>query len=562
MNVTARDAVGRPRAGVRIVSRVWICALLLGVLPVGIDAKPLPATTSLFPPGVTAGAEAEVHASGEFPSWPVKIEVERFGRAVDNLRVVCAEAAGELHVDAQRAVPGAYTIRLHDASGAVSPCPFVVGTLPEAVEVEPNATVREVQRLPSADIVVNGRLEKNGDVDAFAFELEKGETLVASMDAYAALGSPMDATLQLLSTDGFVLAENDDDSGLDPRLVFRAPESGLYVIRTLAFPATPNQRIFLHGSTSYVYRLTLTTGPFAAQALPMTISEAGSRRVSVVGWNRRFLPGELEVAVEPLGGYATVTHSRLANTLALPVVSHPTLLESSPGESGLQRLELPSSLTGCIERAAEEDRYTFAGAKGKSLRFEAFARRWGSPLDAVLRVRDAAGKELASNDDGARRDAKLDFNPGADGDYVLEITDLYGHGGERFLYCVRAVVIAPDFALQVASDRFVLLVGEPLEIPVTAVRLDGFDAKAEIPLVAKGLPEFVKVEMKAVEEKDGPPKLSLVLTADSATVFSGAFSIHGRANDVERRATATLRGFPPRTASLWLTVREPERKRL
>jgi hypothetical protein len=561
VNATACDAVRRPRAGVR-AGRVCICALLLGVLPVWLDAKPLPGRTSLFPPGVTAGTEVEVRAGGEFPSWPVQINVERFGRAVDTLRVKCAETSGELHIDARQAAPGAYTIRLYDPSGAVSPCPFYVGTLPEVVEVEPNATVQEVQRLPSADIVVNGRLEKNGDVDSFAFELEKGETLVASMDAHAALGSPMDATLQILSTDSFVLAENDDDAGLDPRLVFRAPESGLYVIRTLAFPATPNQRIHLHGSSSYVYRLTLTTGPFAAQALPMTISEVGSRRVSVVGWNRKFLPGELEVAVEPLGGYATLAHDRLANTLALPVVSHASLLESPPGASGLQRLEFPSSLTGCVERAAEEDRYAFAGAQGKSLRFEVFARRWGSPLDAVLRVRDAAGKELASNDDGAGRDAKLDFNPGADGDYSLEITDLHGRGGERFLYCVRATVVGPDFTLQVGSDRLVLLVGEPLEIPVTVARLDGFDAKAEIALVVEGLPDHVAVEVKTTEQKDGPPNLSLVLTANSATPFSGPFSIHGRANDQERRATATLQGFPPRTASLWLTVREPERKRL
>ena len=113
-----------------------------------------------------------------------------------------------------------------------------------------------------------------------------------------------------------------------------------------------------------------------------------------------------------------------------------------------------------------------------------------------------------------------------------------------------------------ATSGFLLLVDEPLEIPVTVARRDGFDAKTEVALVAEGLPDHVAVELKTTEKKDGPPQLSLVLTTKAPTPFQGPFTIYGRGGDLERRATAGLVGFPSRTTSFWLTVREPERKRL
>ena len=78
----------------------------------------------------------------------------------------------------------------------------------------------------------------------------------------------------------------------------------------------------------------------------------------------------------------------------------------------------------------------------------------------------------------------------------------------------------PDFDLSVASDRFVLLLGEPLEIPITVARRDGFDSEAEIQLLADGLPPDVVAEAKITEQEKGPPQLSLVLTAQRT--FPGA----------------------------------------
>lgn len=50
----------------------------------------------------------------------------------------------------------------------------------------------------------------------------------------------MDGILQLLSAEGFLLEENNDDHGLDRQLVFTAPKDGAYLLRVFAFPSGPD----------------------------------------------------------------------------------------------------------------------------------------------------------------------------------------------------------------------------------------------------------------------------------------------------------------------------------
>ena len=116
-------------------------------------------------------------------------------------------------------------------------------------------------------------------MDGFAVNLSRGQTLVASVEAARHLGSPMDAVLQVVSTDGFVLAQNDDDVGRDPRIVFEAPAAGTYIVRLFAFPATPDSSIRFAGGSAFVYRLTLTTGGFLDYAFPLAVGRDGPRIV-------------------------------------------------------------------------------------------------------------------------------------------------------------------------------------------------------------------------------------------------------------------------------------------
>jgi hypothetical protein len=431
--------------------------------------------------------------------------------------------------------------------GASALRPFFIGTLPEVMEQEPNDDAKKPQQLPSSSVVVNGRLAKAGDVDCFAVSLHKGETLVASLEANRVLGSPMDGVLQLLSADGFVLEENNDDHGLDPQLTFTVPKDGSHVVRVFAFPAEPDASIRFAGGENYVYRLTLTTGGFADHAFPLAVPRTDPGSVAIVGWN---VPDAAKkLAVKPDGDLVTLWHPQLANTAFVLIEPHPCVVKSRPNSrTSPQRVTLPVTISGQIDAAGDIDTYEFAAKKGQSLRFHIDARSVGSQLDPLLRLTDAAGKRLAQADDAAggkagARDAELAFMVPQDGNYRLEVRDLGGLGSFRHFYRLRALVPEPDYALTVAADRFTLAAGKSLDIPVTIEQRNGFNR--EVVVGIEGLPPTVTATVKSSGK-------SATLHLEAKGQVSSAFHIVGRIagrTDLTRTATTTT-GTP----YLWLTV--------
>ena len=177
----------------------------------------------LFPAGASRGGTVEVTAGGKFDQWPAKFVCNHPGVKVSPLK-----DKGKLSIQvAANATPGPCLIRALDDSGPGNSRPFVVGHLP-------GVTAREPDNEPSSALpvtipaVVEGKLEKSGDVDCFTVELKAGQTLVASLMANHLLGSPMDAVMQVVSPTGIVLAQNNDAGSLDPEIVFRAGTAGVY----------------------------------------------------------------------------------------------------------------------------------------------------------------------------------------------------------------------------------------------------------------------------------------------------------------------------------------------
>src|SRR4030095_4427626 len=123
---------------------------------------------------------------------------------------------------ADDAILGPRLVRLFNDAGASAPRIFVVGQGPESAEVEPNNHFKSAQAVSNMPVTINGRLDKNGDVDAFGLKLREGEWLDARVDAYT-LMSEVDAVLRLVTSTGEPLAWNHDFITLDPRLVWRSP---------------------------------------------------------------------------------------------------------------------------------------------------------------------------------------------------------------------------------------------------------------------------------------------------------------------------------------------------
>jgi hypothetical protein len=528
---------------------------LLCVLGASVARSAPPSATYLFPAGAQRGTTVEVTAGGVFERWPVHVRASSTG-----ITAKPGKEKGKLTVTVAADVePGTHWVWLYDEQGASVPQPFQVGTLPEVREHEPNDDARAAQKLPFAAVTVNGRLEKPGDVDCYALSLQKGQTLVAAFDGWATLRSPMDAILQVLSADGFVLAENNDFHGLDPFIAFPVPKDGTYVVRTFAFPAVPDSSIRFAGGESYVYRLTLTTGGYADHPWPLSVARIQPAPVEMVGWNIPPAARQLFMSADNSARHAVIGHPSIANLLRIGVESHTCVVR--PDDAALFRLESPITVSGRLSRPHAVDRFILNCKKGQPLALRVESQEWSLPTAAVIRVADQAGKELAKAEPGGLHgDTDLSFTPPADADYLLTVRDIYAGGGPRHVYRLRVAPLEPDFVLAVAADRFAVAAGQALDLPVAVQRLNGF--AGEVGLTIEDLPPGIEA---TVDVGKDPAKMVVKLRAKPEAIEAGPFHIVGRAKagaSFAHAATAALPapfdGAPAvRTEYLWLTVTRP-----
>lgn len=542
----------------RVRSRVgmaWGIALSF-VCAGGADAA-APNVTSLFPAGAKRGTSVSVTIQGAIGDGTVRVWSSQPG-----VKVTLPEKPGPITIDvAADAEPGVCWLRFFNDEGSSGLRPFVIGTLPEINEVEPNDDWAKAQSLSESSLVVNGQHVKGGDSDSFAIPLKQGQTVVASLMASRVIGSTQDATLQILSPTGFVLEQNEDDQGFDPQLAFTAPADGTYYLRTWSLPMTPDSSIRLYGSPTAVYRLTVTTGPFMDRIVPAAVQAGSASRLEIRGWNVVNGTLDIEPPLSASGSRFMLPLSGWTNRLPsqVIVVPHPSHIEQEPNDlSQSQAVEIPFSMTGAVASPRDVDAFRFAGKKGQRLRLEVLARELGSLLDPVLRVYDSKGTVLKEADDDGREsaDPDIEFVLPADGEYRVTMTDRFLHHGDRFSYLLNVTETSPDFSLAVASDSLVLKADKELEVPVTVTRSAGF--AGEINLNVIGLPEGVTVQLAKSEAKgDSAKSVKLMLKTTGDVGFAGPIRIIGRSAgepSLERVATMPLKSFGSETSILWLTV--------
>jgi ribosomal protein L40E len=145
-----------------------------------------------------------------------------------------------------------------------------------------------------------------------------------------------------------------------------------------------------------------------------------------------------------------------------------------PGEVQM-RITVPCTMNGQIA-AGEVNRYRFPASKGQRLLISAKARQLvpyvadGVPgwFQAVLRLHDAKGRELAYNDDFRfNPDPVLFFEVPADGDYILTINEAIFRGRESFVYRITIGELPFVTSIFPLGAR----VGQPVKIEVSGWNL-------------------------------------------------------------------------------------------
>jgi hypothetical protein len=114
-----------------------------------------------------------------------------------------------------------------------------------------------------------------------------------------------------------------------------------------------------------------------------------------------------------------------------------------------------------------------------------------SPLDSVLKLTDAAGRELAFNDDSEDKGAGLTTHQAdsrlcavlpANGVYYLHLGEAQRRGGPEYGYRLRISPPQPDFALRVVPSSINVRPGASVPLTVFALRRDGFTNEIRLAL--------------------------------------------------------------------------------
>lgn len=518
----------------------------------------------LFPTGGRQGTTVSLTAGGKFDTWPAQVWTDSPG-----IKAKPGEKNGTFTFEIAKDAPtGPHLVRFHDPTGGSACRVFVIGDLRELAEAEPNDELAKAQPAGELPVTIEGRLEKNEDVDSYSVKLEAGQCLVAAMQGRR-LGSPIDPLLHLYDAAGNPLAFQHDGLGLDPLLVYRATCAGTFTVRIAAFAFPPQANVRFAGSSASVYRLTLSTTPPPRFATPAGIRRGTKGNVTLSDWlappdatpARRDVdattatPSDDAVTVAAFGGDAI---------LRLVLGDGPELVESEVNGSAASApapLAPPFGVTGYIGGAGEEDTYRFTAGKGERLRLNASAAAVASPLDAVLRVEDETGKRLAGNDDKATAgDAQLDWTAPADGTYRVVVGEVTRRGGLDYRYRLAIRRPQPGVEAAVTGDEFRVSPGKSVTIPLKAQRIG--DYSGGVVAVATGLPAGVTGTAADVPEKGGDVSITLTAAAD-AKPACGPIRVVLLSTDVSQPgawpAWASLekeasQQLVSRTQALWLTV--------
>jgi len=532
-----------------------------GLIPMAQAAAP--SLRAAFPAGGQRGATVEVTLDGKVEKGTVWIEGE-------GLTFSPPDDKGKTTVTIAADAPlGPRLIRLVNAEGVSDVARFVVGAVPEIIEAKPNHAPDQALALAALPICVNGRLDKSGDSDHFAFALKKGQSVWIQADAYA-LGSPVDALLHLVTPSGVRLATASDSRNLDPQMTFTAAETGSYVVQIAGFVHPPAADINFAGGSTSIYRITVHTGPLASAVFPPAIHRSTATPLTLQGLGlskEQAAWSAAPLAEESSNPIVTITPPLALSPIQVLLSLGQTVPEVEPNDTSdkATALSVPGVGAGTIADRTDRDMFLIPVKNGQKLRAEIFAQRLGFPLDAALSVSDETGKVLASNEDQKDHgDPLISWTAAADGIHHLTVTDQFHQGGAGKQYALQVSEIAPTFEISLPEGKpFKVVRGKKLEIKAEVRLLDGWKEPLYVQL--HGLPAACKAPAVAVPAKGGSVTLTIEPAADTPpgtppitrhpTGFAAPVTSQTASFDLRgdtRRGTS----LSDRSQTLWLTVSE------
>jgi hypothetical protein len=277
---------------------------------------------------------------------------------------------------------------------------------------------------------------------------------------------------------------------------------------------------------------------------PLGGKAGGRTAVEVRGWNLPVARTSENFTGKPAGTYGISIRQGgwTSNLVPFALDSLPQAKAKADAErrEKAQRVKLPVMIDGRLAQPGETPFFRFNGRAGEEIVAEVTARRLGSPLDSTLRLTDAAGKELAFNDDfedkGAgllthQADSLIDCKLPKKGTYYLQLADAQHNGGSEYGYRLRISHPRPDFELRVAPSSLNLRAGSTAPVTVYALRRDGF--AGAITLQLADAPDGFRLSGAAVPAGEDSVRITLTVPRTAITLplsihWNGQAIIEGR----------------------------------
>ena len=456
-------------------------------------------------------------------------------------------------------LPGVYEYRIATDQAVSSVAHLLVTDHPVVVEKSGDNSTPQTAQPVSVPVAVSGIADDFEDVDCYRIAGKQGQTFVAQIYSQRvtrsihcmAIEYPklhlMDAMLTLFGPQGRVIAQNDNFYGGDSFLHCVLPADGDYILQVRDSRYT--------GDPRYVYCVEITQRPQAFGAFPLAVQRGKQSRVELVmshpeslltgGSDAAGLAAQTgspappaavtltNAATNPLGWTTTRSGAPHVQPVQVLVSDHPQL--QPPGthtsRDAALALPLPVGISARFQDAAREHFYRFTAHKDRYYRFEVNSQRRGFAVDSVIAIYDAAGKQMAKADDGwFTKDATLDFQAPADGDYVLSVRDLNRRGGPRFAYHLSAAPSGPDFEVHGEYYYGMLAATGHAIWFVKLKRLNGFNGPVEMRV--QGLPQGVS--FTPVTIPSGMNHCGLIFTAAADAKINAALvrvTGHATVND-------------------------------
>jgi hypothetical protein len=451
------------------------------------------------------------------------------------------------------AEPGKRELRLATPTGLSNPLRFCVGQLmeynkrdsklgadtapqrPLRLNNEPKA-VEPTEMNISLPAIVNGQTLPGG-VDRYHFQARKGMGLVIVVAArelipYLADAVPgwFQAAVTLYDAKGHELEHADHyQFHPDPVLHYEIPKDGEYVVQI--------RDSIYRGREDFVYRITLGELPYVTSIFPLGGPAGAQTTVELKGWNLPMTSLALTNAEPGIYPLSVSKEDRISNLVPFAVDTLPECLEQEPNDSiaAAQAVTLPMIVNGRIDKPGDWDVFRFNGRAGDAVVAEVYARRLDSPLDSVLKLTDASGKQLAFNDDHEDKGAGLDTHYAdsyltatlpADGPFYVHIGDAQHQGGPEYGYRLRISPPRPDFELRAVPSSVSVRGGASVPLTVYALRRDGFTN--EITLALQDAPAGFKLNGAKVPANQDQVRLTLLAPA-TLTEKPISLALEGRA---------------------------------